>query len=66
MTERSLSPGSLTVSGERFTIIYPPTGKAAEAKTKAEDIWIEQTVEFPAELIRNEEIRQHIFGRIKF
>ena len=64
MAERSLSPGSLNVSGERFTVIYRPTGNEAEARTKAEDIWIEQTVEFPAELIRDEEIRQPIFGRV--
>jgi ribulose-bisphosphate carboxylase large chain len=52
-------------SGERFTVLYRLTGSEAEARAKAEDICIEQTVEFPAELIHDEMIRQHVFGRIE-
>lgn len=52
-------------SGERFTVVYRLTGHEAEARAKAEDICIEQTVEFPAELVRDEMIRQHVFGRIE-
>lgn len=56
---------SFDPSGERFSGRYRLTGSEAEARAKAEDICIEQTVEFPAELVRDEMIRQHVFGRIE-
>jgi len=55
----------LDVSGERFSVVYFITGNAAQAKHRAEHICIEQTIEFPAELIGDDDIRRHIFGRLE-
>lgn len=40
---------SLDLSGERFNVIYKLTGDEAEARAKADNICIEQTIEFPAD-----------------
>lgn len=53
------------LSGERFRATYHLTGDEAAARAKAEDIIIEQTVEFPAELAPQGDIPTHIFGRIE-
>lgn len=53
------------LSGIRFQVDYRLTGDREEAAAKAQDICIEQTVEFPAELVPAGDIRQHIFGRIE-
>lgn len=53
------------LSGERFRVVYHLTGDEAAARAKAEDIIIEQTIEFPAELAPQGDIREHIFGRIE-
>lgn len=54
-----------TITGERFTVTYMLTGSEVEALAAAKDICIEQTVEFPEELIEDEFIRNNIFGRIE-
>jgi len=56
---------SLDLAGERFRVVYHVTGDEAEARTRAEDICIEQTIEFPAELVPEGDIRDHIFGRLE-
>lgn len=56
---------TLDLSGERFTVVYHLTGDEAKARAKAEDICVEQTVEFPAELIPEDDIRHHIFGHVE-
>lgn len=53
------------VSGERFIITYMLSGSEADSLAAAKDICIEQTVEFPEELISDEFIRGNIFGRIE-
>jgi ribulose-bisphosphate carboxylase large chain len=60
-----LSPTQLQLSGNRFSIVYSLSGDRDEAYRKAEDICIEQTVEFPADLVPDDDIRRHIFGRIE-
>lgn len=60
-----LSPTQLQVSEERFSVIYSLSGEREEAYRKAEDICIEQTIEFPADLVPDDDIRRHIFGRIE-
>lgn len=55
----------LTLSGERFRVRYRLAGDAREARAKAEDICIEQTIEFPAALVTGGDIRGQIFGRIE-
>jgi len=54
-----------SVSGERFTLTYILSGERADALAAAEDICIEQTVEFPPELIKDQFIRDNIFGRVE-
>lgn len=60
-TEESL----LKIPCERFTVTYHLYGTAADARLKAEDICVEQTVEFPAELVPTGPIHDHILGRIE-
>ncbi len=56
---------SLSVSGERFYVAYRLVGTEAEARAKAADICVEQTIEFPAELVPADDIRAHVFGRVE-
>ena len=53
------------ISGERFTVTYMLSGNREDCLAAAKDICIEQTVEFPEELISDEFIRENIFGRIE-
>jgi ribulose-bisphosphate carboxylase large chain len=52
-------------SGDRFSVAYRVFGDEAEARAKAYDICIEQTVEFPADEAPEGIIRDHVFGRIE-
>jgi ribulose-bisphosphate carboxylase large chain len=52
-------------SNDRFTATYQITGDRNEALSRAKDICLEQTVEFPDELIGPGLIRDHIIGRIE-
>ena len=58
-------PASLDLSGERFSVVYHVAGDEAEARARAEDLCLEQTVEFPAELVPEGDIGNHIVGRIE-
>jgi ribulose-bisphosphate carboxylase large chain len=61
----SIPPVTLKLSGERIQVTFRLTGDESEALAKANDICIEQTVEFPAQLIPSGDIREQIFGRIE-
>lgn len=50
---------------DRFSVVYRLTGTEAEAYRKAEDICLEQTVEFPGELLPKGFIRDNIVGQIE-
>ena len=52
-------------SGERFNVTYRIYGSETEAYSKAQDICIEQTIEFPADCVGPGTIRDHVFGRIE-
>lgn len=54
-----------SLSGERFRVRYLLTGSAEETRAKAQDICIEQTVEFPADLVPDGDIRDHIVGQLE-
>ncbi len=56
---------SLSLSGERLTATYDLTGTAKEARRMAEDICVEQTVEFPVDLIERTDIKEQILGEIQ-
>lgn len=53
------------VSGERFAVTYRIRGDEQEALAKAQDICVEQTVEFPASLVPKGLIRESVVGRIE-
>jgi ribulose-bisphosphate carboxylase large chain len=53
------------VSGARFTVTYAIAGDAAEAAAVARDVCIEQTVEYPEDLITDPAIRGEVFGRVE-
>src|SRR5437764_318697 len=56
---------SPTLSGERFKVLYRLTGSQAEAAERASDICLEQTVEFPGDLLPEGDILDHIVGQIE-
>ena len=49
---------------DRFSIVYRITGTENEAYARAQDICLEQTVEFPAELVPPGFIQDHLVGKI--
>lgn len=61
---KTSTPKSL-FSGERFSATYRVFGNEKEARAKAEDICIEQTVEFPDDAVPEGTIRDHVFGRLE-
>ncbi|EXJ17145.1 RuBisCO large subunit C-terminal-like domain-containing protein [Imhoffiella purpurea] len=60
----SVSGASLDLSRARFEVVYHLACPGTEVETRARDICIEQTVEFPESAIPNPEIREQIVGRI--
>lgn len=55
----------LELSGERFRIAYRLGGTEGEARARARDICLEQTVEFPDELVPEGPIRDYVVGRLE-
>jgi ribulose-bisphosphate carboxylase large chain len=51
--------------GERFVAVYHLMGSEADARTQAQDICLEQTVELPESLVTQDYIREHVFGQIE-
>ncbi len=62
--KKTATPASL-FSAERFSVLYRLFGDEQEARVMAENICIEQTVEFPADEVPEGIIRDHVFGRIE-
>lgn len=60
-----IPPTTLRVSGSRFLATYVITGPHGAARGRAESIAVEQTIEFPADLIADDDIRRHVIGRIE-
>ncbi|MCX6584562.1 MAG: RuBisCO large subunit C-terminal-like domain-containing protein [Candidatus Aminicenantes bacterium] len=56
---------SIDLSGERFRVAYRLVGSKEEAQQKAREICVEQTIEFPDDLVTGGDIREHILGRIE-
>jgi len=56
---------SIDFSGDRFRVVYRLRGSEAEALEKARGICVEQTIEFPADLVTGGDIREHILGRVE-
>ncbi len=55
----------LKLSGERFRITYRLGGSEEEARARACDICLEQTVEFPEELVPEGPIREQVVGHLE-
>ncbi len=53
------------LSGERFTVFYRIIGDQQDAYAKAKDICLEQTVEFPEDILPAGVIHEQIVGRIE-
>lgn len=62
--QSTCTPSSM-FSGERFSVTYRLFGNEKDARAMAEDICIEQTVEFPPDCVGPGAIRDHVFGRIE-
>ena len=62
--QKTCTPASF-FSNDRFSVTYRIFGSEKDARAKAEDICIEQTVEFPADEVPAGIIRDHVFGRIE-
>jgi ribulose-bisphosphate carboxylase large chain len=60
-----MSIDEIVFSGERFQVVYQLVGDEAEARRKALDICLEQTVELPDDLVPDGPIRDSIVGRVE-
>ncbi len=56
---------SLSVSGLRITARYALSGPLEDAPSRAAAIALEQTIEFPADLVGDDDIRRHVMGRVE-
>jgi len=63
--QKTCTPSAL-FSGDRFSVTYRLSGNEKDARAKAANICIEQTVEFPADEVPEGVIRDHVFGRFEF
>ena len=54
------------ISGRRFSVLYRLSGDEREARAKARDICLEQTVEFPEALIPDGVIREQVLGIVNY
>ena len=56
---------TLSVSGERVIARYAITGPRSTARGRADGIAMEQTIEFPLDLVGDDGIRGHVVGRVE-
>lgn len=59
------SPVFLNLSGERFNVTYRIECDDVSVRTKVQNIAIEQTIEFPPDLIPDDDIKNQIIGRVE-
>ena len=55
----------LSLSGERWRATYRLRGDAREARALAVDIGLEGTVEFPADLLPDGDLKRQVVGRLE-
>lgn len=60
-----IEPTTLTVSGDRVVAVYEFSGDVADAEGRANALRVEQTIEFPADLVPDDDIQREIIGRIE-
>lgn len=56
---------TLRVSGARFVATYALAGPPGEAGERARSIAVEQTIEFPVDLVHDDDISRHVVGRVE-
>ena len=64
MAGSPLLPTELNLSGERLTAEYLVSGDEARAETVVRQLVVEQTIEFPPELVPDDDIKRHIVGHV--
>jgi ribulose-bisphosphate carboxylase large chain len=57
--------GGLSLSGERLRATYRLAFPESEARALAQTIAVEQTIEFPLDLVDDGDIRDHVVGRVE-
>lgn len=60
-----IEPTTLSVSGDRLSATYEFLGDVAVAESRANALRVEQTIEFPADLVPDDDIQREIIGRIE-
>jgi ribulose-bisphosphate carboxylase large chain len=60
-----IEPTTLSLSGERFTAVYEFHGDPSVAAVRADALRVEQTIEFPADLVPDDDIQRHVIGRVE-
>lgn len=60
-----IEPTTLSLSGERFTAVYEFHGDSSVAAVRADALRVEQTIEFPADLVPDDDIQRHVIGRVE-
>lgn len=60
-----LRPVKLDLSGERIHASYRITGAADHAESVLAQLVVEQTIEFPADLVPDDDITRHVIGRVE-
>jgi len=60
-----IEPTSLSLSGDRFTAVYEFLGDVAEVEKRADALRVEQTIEFPADLVPDDDIQRDVIGRVE-
>jgi len=55
---------SLNLSGERLRVLYQLSGDEQTVRRRCEEVRVEQTVEFPAQLLPAGDIRDQLLGQI--
>ncbi|MEA2002191.1 MAG: RuBisCO large subunit C-terminal-like domain-containing protein [Actinomycetota bacterium] len=60
-----MEPTQLSLSGERLLAVYEFAGPVELAESRANALRVEQTIEFPADLVPDDDIQNEIIGRIE-
>ncbi|TVR34575.1 MAG: ribulose 1,5-bisphosphate carboxylase large subunit [Nitriliruptor sp.] len=65
MTDSPLRPVRLDLSGERLLATYDVHGSTERTTSVLDQLVVEQTIEFPADLVPDDDIKRHIIGTVE-
>jgi len=60
-----IEPTTLSLTGDRIDAVYEFFGDVTDAESRVDALRVEQTIEFPAELVPDDDIQREIVGRIE-